>query len=96
MKVRWTHESLRLRITPTELRSLLDGEGVCERFEVAGKAVWEIALMPTEGQTHLTTDSSSVRVAVSKSDRQRLAAPDREGLYFAIEKADGGSVALLR
>lgn len=31
MKVRRTRESLRLRITPTELRSLFAGESVCER-----------------------------------------------------------------
>ena len=92
MKVRWTRESLRLRITPTELQSLLGGEGVSERLKVAGKTVWKIALVPTEGQTNLTTDSSFVKVAVSALDRRRLAAPDREGVYFTIGGSEGGSL----
>jgi hypothetical protein len=90
MKVRWSSQSLRLRITPTELRSLLEGESVFECFDVGGKNVWKIALVPTEGQSSLTTESGSVTLAVSAPDRHRLAAPDREGVYFTTEDSDGG------
>ena len=90
MKVRWTRQSLRLRITPTELRSPLEGKSVSECFDVGGKTVWKIALVPTEAQSGLTTDSGCVTLAVSAPDRHRLAAPDREGVYFTSEDADGG------
>ena len=85
MKVRWTRESLRLRITPTEFQSLLGGDVVCESFEFAGKTVWKITVARTENQTSLTADSGVATIAVSEADLRRLSAPDQEGIYFAAE-----------
>jgi hypothetical protein len=92
MKVRWTRENLRLRITPTELGSLVAGESICERFVVAGKTVWAITLAATEGRTSLTTNPGSVDIALSKLDRQALSAPEREGVYFTAVGQDGSSL----
>jgi hypothetical protein len=36
MKVRWTRDHLRLRITPRELEMILEGKPVIERFQLSG------------------------------------------------------------
>jgi hypothetical protein len=46
MKVRRKHDSLRLRITPTELEDLLGGEQICERLDLSDGPVWEVAIFP--------------------------------------------------
>jgi hypothetical protein len=36
MKVRWKYDSLRLRITPTELKDLLGDKQISERLDLTG------------------------------------------------------------
>jgi hypothetical protein len=84
MKVRWNRSSVRLRLTPSELASLLRGETVTETLELPGGASWSVQLA-SEAVTCLTSIGNSARLHLSPEDRQRLAAPDAEGVYFQIE-----------
>ena len=51
MKVRWTRDHLRLRITPSELEMILQGKPVTERFQFSGGPGWEAAVVPAERAT---------------------------------------------
>ncbi len=85
MKVRWTSESLRLRITPPELDALELGEPVRAALTVPGGAAWRVVLLLTDGPTGLTSDKGEVRFFLSSADGERLAQPDTEGVYFKTE-----------
>jgi hypothetical protein len=87
MKVRWKHDSLRLRITPTELEDLLGGEQVSERFDLSNGSVWEVVICPNAEETGLRNFGPVVHLLLSREDQEKLAVPNRPGLirYF-IEK----------
>ncbi len=80
MKVRWTEDSLRLRITPAELAALERGEAVAERLELAGGG-WAAVLDPAAGRTGVAWADGVVRIGLAAEDVRRLAAPDAEGVY---------------
>ena len=80
MKVRWTQDSLRLRITPSELAALERGEPVTERLAFPGGR-WAVRLDPAAPETGVNWDDGVVRVGVVAADVRRLAAPDAEGIY---------------
>ena len=82
MKVRWAHDSLRLRITPSELQSILEGNPVTERFQLSGAPVWIIAIVPTKSATELLWVEGILRLCISREDRLRLASLETEGVYF--------------
>jgi hypothetical protein len=84
MKVRWNRSSVRLRLTPSELASLLDGETITETLDLPGGASWSVALAVADA-TELVSEGNTARLQLSPKDRQRLAAPDAEGVYFQIE-----------
>ena len=69
MKVRRTRESLRLRIAPTELRSLFAGESVCERSGLREKPRGKSGFCG-----NLTSNKLQVRFAESTSSTQLIAA----------------------
>jgi hypothetical protein len=79
MKVRWTRQSLRLRITPAELESLASAEPVKETLALAG---WSVQVQPSSVETHLSTDGSCLTICLSRADAAHLAEPEREGVYF--------------
>ncbi|MBS1717641.1 MAG: hypothetical protein JSS72_07905 [Armatimonadetes bacterium] len=79
MKVRWMPESLRMRITPSELEMLLDGQAVAQRiFRSSG---WGIEVKPSQ-ETELILEGEVVTVKLSHADIKRLGEPSREGIYF--------------
>ena len=80
MKVRWTGDSLRLRITPAELAALEDGRAVGERLAL-GDGAWSVVLDPAAGRTGVAWVNGTVRVGLDAGDLARLAAPDAEGVY---------------
>ena len=84
MKVRWSRDSIRLRITPSEMAPLLAGESVAETLVFPGGASWSVQLAPNT-DTELVSEKAAVRLHLSPEDRQRLAAPDTEGVYFQTE-----------
>ena len=77
MKIRWTAESVRYRIEPEELESLLQGEAV----EVSFAGVWKAVLK--QGETScLVTEGGEVHILLSPSETETLAQPEQEGVYF--------------
>jgi hypothetical protein len=81
MKVRWTGESLRLRITPAELAALERGEEVSEGLAFPGGGTWSVRLDPTADAAGVAWVEGSVRVALAPADVRALAAPEAEGVY---------------
>ena len=81
MKVRWSRDSLRLRITPTELATITRGEEVGEALCFPGGAAWDVFLR-AGAQTALASEENAVHISLSAEDRERLAVPDAEGVYF--------------
>lgn len=63
MKVRWTDESLRLRITPTELRLLIAGKPLAATLQVPGGA-WHVHVDP--GGAPLSVHAPGLRLMVEK------------------------------
>lgn len=84
MKVRWTNQSIRFRITPTELALLTRGASIGSTLSVPGGA-WTVAIEAGD-LTSIAMDDNVLRVTLSAFDCDELAEPDREGVYF---RADG-------
>jgi hypothetical protein len=76
VKVRWTEESVRLRITPSELEALTGGIPVHVRL-----GTWTVTLAPGEVDLRIDWNGSDAIVRVSAADVAQLAEPDREGIY---------------
>lgn len=81
MKVRWTGDSLRLRITPGELAALERGDAVSEGIAFPGGGGWSVRLDPAAGAPGVAWDGGGVHVGLAAADVRRLAAPDVEGVY---------------
>lgn len=80
MKVRWTGESLRLRITPAELAALADGTAVHERLALPGGG-WDLRLVPSGDELAVRSDGPVLHVELPAADLARLAGDDCEGVY---------------
>lgn len=89
MKVRWTTNSVRLRITPAELDSLLRGHGVGDVLAVPG-GTWSVRITPGAPEPSLRMDGAMLSIGMTTVDRDRLAEPGVEGVYFTT--ADSPSV----
>ena len=87
MKVRWKQDSLRLRITPSELEDLLRGKQISERFELSDGPVWEIAIHPNAEETNLRNVGSVVHLLISREDQKKLGAPENHGVYFTTHRS---------
>ena len=81
MKVRWNRDSVRLRITPAEMATIMRGDQVAEELCFPGGAAWHVAVN-AGAQTALASEGEVVHLLLSVEDRGRLAAPDAEGIYF--------------
>jgi hypothetical protein len=82
MKIRWTQNSLRFRITPSELEALSCGRPVVENLALAD-GTWTAELRPGAAQTLLQMASpGQVRLTLAHSDVVRLSDPTAEGIYF--------------
>jgi hypothetical protein len=92
VKVRWKHDSLRLRITPTELEDLLGGEQVSERFDLSDGSVWEVVICPNAEETGLRNFGPVVQLLLSREDQEKLAVPETKGVYFTTNRPDRGLI----
>src|SRR5262245_621026 len=81
MKVRWTGDSLRLRITPGELAALERGEAVSAALAFPGGGGWAVRLDPAADRADVAWADGVARVGLTAGDVRRLAAPDAEGVY---------------
>jgi len=82
VKVRWRRGSFRLRVGPSELEALQRGEPVREELAFPGGASWTASIVPGDAPTTIGLQGNEARVALSRDDVVRLAAPDVEGVYF--------------
>ena len=81
MKVRWTGESLRLRITPGELAALERREAVAAELGFPGGGAWRVRLDPDAGAAAVAWAAGVVEVGLTTADVRLLGAPDAEGVY---------------
>lgn len=81
MKVRWTTGSIRFRITPGELTALTAGEPVSIALAVPGGS-WIAAIRPGAARTEIALAGGTLTLSLTDGDRNRLAAPAAEGVYF--------------
>jgi hypothetical protein len=82
MKVRWTRNSVRLRITPGELRSLQQAEAVLEEFAIPGSGSWSAEIRPGSAESTLSLEQSKLCFFLTDADLQKLCNADEEGVYF--------------
>lgn len=87
MKVRWTGRSIRLRITPSELHSLENGDAIQEslRLTAASPVIWSVQVIPGAAETSLAVEGPVLAITLSPEEGNRLSEPDREGVYFEHE-----------
>jgi len=90
MKVRWTKQSVRLRITPGELMQLQREQVVGEAFSCSGALGWQVLVVPLP---HVSSDATSLSMqngvltfALSSTDLVKLGEPQREGVYFSQDE----------
>jgi hypothetical protein len=81
MKVRWTEESVRLRISPEELERLQRGDSVEEELALHGDG-WSAAIHPHPSETSLDFARGSLQMQLSRRQIQKLSEPETEGVYF--------------
>lgn len=89
MKVRWTTDSMRLRITPTELTELLCGRPLTCAMARHGTSPWSVTVVPGASITALRSEGSAVRLLLCRADIERLADGATEGVYFATPAGSG-------
>jgi hypothetical protein len=92
MKIRWKKDSLRLRITPTELKDLLGGEQICERLDLSDGPVWEVAVFPDSEETSVRNFGPIVHLLLSREDQKKLACSEVQGVYFTTNRSSGGLI----
>lgn len=80
MKIRWTADSIRFRITPAEMKQLVSGESVAEVLNF-GTGQWsaQIARRPCH---QVTFTGGNLILELSAQDIATLTAPENEGVYF--------------
>lgn len=86
MKIRWTKNSVRFRITPGELESLMRYEAVTETLHIAN-LYWVAMIYPQKARKHsdFVATQSEFAIRLSKPDLQKLADPQNEGVYFSTK-----------
>jgi hypothetical protein len=92
MKIRWKQDSLRLRITPTELKDLLGGEQICERLDLSAGPVWEVGIFPNSEETSIRNFGPVIHLLLSREDQKKLAYPEVQGVYFTTSRSGCGLI----
>jgi hypothetical protein len=75
-------DSIRLRITPTELEAIERGQPVTASLPAVG---WSAQIISSETETRFEAAGPVMTLALSRADAARLAEPEREGVYFQRE-----------
>ena len=83
MKIRWTKNSVRFRITPADLESLQNHQPITEEIAF-GNGYWE-ASIGVAAATHLWFEKMILQIQISPADLAQLAAPEHEGVYFSTD-----------
>jgi hypothetical protein len=61
---------------------ILAGKAVTECLRFSSEPGWETAIVPVEHATELVWVEGALQLCLSSEDRQRLALPETEGVYF--------------
>jgi hypothetical protein len=80
MKIRWTNNSVRFRITPGELNQLEGGGNIVEELLMPGG--WVASVETTEVDSSLNFEGSALLVSLSPTDLHILLHPENEGVYL--------------
>ena len=91
MKIRWKHNSLRLRITPSELSALMHGSTVREelRLPFDTNPVWSVDIISGATESSITAQGNTVCFLLSQPDLAAFSAPEEEGLYLHTDGPEG-------
>jgi hypothetical protein len=89
MKVRWTSESVRLRVTPDELAGLKRGEVQRQEVTFPGGSGWAVRVEPESAPLGLRWAEGVLLIHLSRSDVERLAEAGREGIYLDAAASSG-------
>jgi len=89
VKIRWTRNSLRLRIEPRELLALQNGEPVIEELVIPGGASWSAEIRPRSPESTLGSNQGKLCFFLSEADLRKLSEPNAEGVYFNREDQNG-------
>ena len=85
MKVRWSKNSIRFRISPTEFEALRRGEAV-EEILLLPAGGWRASIVPgAEGPTSFAARGADLALMLCAADLAHLAEPESEGVYFRGE-----------
>ncbi len=88
MKIRWTNNSVRFRITPGELESLKHHQPISEVMEW-GNGSWE-AYLSVSDKTSFWIEKMMMQVSLAPHDVEALAKPENEGVYFSTKAGPEG------
>ena len=80
MKIRWTNESVRLRITPAELTELSEGRPLEATLRMPG-GTWHVRVVVTGDVLSIHAQDDVVVVELPSDDVALLTDPAREGVY---------------
>ena len=86
MKIRWSQNSVRMRITPSELEALQHGETISEELSLPGGS-W-IATIGSSAADTLTMQGGVLQVQLSPRHLAQLSALENEGVYFGEGKGE--------
>ncbi len=95
MKIRWTPNSVRFRITPEELQALESAQPISAALTLGEAVVWSamIHIASAGAGSTLRCESGVLLLHLAHSDLETLSAPENEGVYlregelrFYIEK----------
>ena len=81
MKIRWRRGSVRFRISPPEMEAIQQGESVSEVLAFPG-GVWRATIAPGALTRLLGDEDGGLTLWLAPEDRERLFAPETEGIYF--------------
>jgi hypothetical protein len=95
MKIRWTPDSVRFRITPEELQTLENAQPISAALSLGETVAWSalIHVVPAETGSTLRFEAGVLLLRLAHADLQTLASSANEGVYlregelrFMIEK----------
>ena len=90
MKIGWDRSSIRLRVTASEIETLLRGATVNEEVTLPWGGHWSAAIVPSDAATttSLTLETGHLRLFLTLADRDRLADPESTQIAFGVARGD--------
>lgn len=89
MKIRWTKNSVRFRITPGELEKLKNHQPIEEVIEW-GNGSWE-ATISVADETSFWIEKMMMQISLAPPDVEALGNPQNEGVYFSTPASPEGN-----